>query len=225
MATLTGIIAEACRLRLMRGLEEFLESGGYARIAGVDEAGRGALAGPVVAAAVIPSPSAWIPGVDDSKLLTAEERRCLAFTIQQTASAWAVAAVAADTIDRINILEASRVAMTRALAALTPSPGCAIVDAVALRGLPFPCLPVIRGDRISYAVACASILAKVERDRMMTALDQQFPHYGFAGHKGYGAPEHLHALAEYGPAPVHRLSFRSVLPRSAAIGTCARGAA
>lgn len=213
MATLVELIAEACRLRLMRGLEELLEGGGYARVAGVDEVGRGALAGPVVAAAVIPGPAAWIPAVDDSKLLDPAEREHVAAELRRTALGWSIAVVPAEVIDRINILEASKRAMTAALRALDPAPDCAVIDAVRLRGLAFPCLPVIRGDQISYAVACASILAKVERDRMMTALDREFPHYGFASHKGYGVPEHLRVLAEYGPAPVHRLTFHPVLPR------------
>ncbi len=215
MTTLEQLIAEACRLRLMRGLEESLETCGFARVAGVDEAGRGSLAGPVVAGAVVPDPRRLVPGVDDSKQLTAEEREAAAAMIRRTALAWTVVAVPADTIDRINILEAAREAMRQALAALRPRPDCAVVDAVAVRGLPFPCLPVVRGDQVSYAVACGSILAKVERDRLMVELDGVYPQYGFAAHKGYAAPEHLRALAEYGPSPVHRLTFHGVVPRRA----------
>lgn len=211
--TLDQLIAEACRLRLMRGLEECLESGGFARVAGVDEAGRGCLAGPVVAAAVIPDPRRLVPGVDDSKQLNAEEREQAAVWIRRTARSWAVAAVSAEVIDRINILEAAREAMRRALLALSPRPDLAVVDAVVLRDLPFPCLPVVRGDQFSYAVACGSILAKVERDRLMSALEVEYPHYGFAAHKGYAAPEHLRALEQYGPCPVHRLTFQRVVPR------------
>jgi ribonuclease HII len=213
VTTLVQLIAEACRLRLMRGLEESLESCGFARVAGVDEAGRGSLAGPVVAAAVVPDPRRLVPGVDDSKQLTPEERAAAAVMIRRTAIAWAVVAIDADTIDRINILEAAREAMRRCLAALRPRPDCAVVDAVAVRGLPFPCFPVVRGDQVSHAVACGSILAKVERDRLMTELDADYPQYGFASHKGYAAPEHLQALAEYGPSPVHRLTFHRVVPR------------
>lgn len=211
--TLQQLIAEACRLRLMRGLEERLECGGWSRVAGVDEAGRGSLAGPVVAGAVIPDPDRLVPGVDDSKQLTAAEREHAAEWIRRTARAWAVSAVAAETIDRINILEAAKEAMRRALLALSPRPDIAVVDAVALPGLPFPCLPVVRGDQISYAVACGSILAKVERDRLMVELEARYPQYGFAMHKGYAAPEHLQALAEFGPSPVHRLTFQRVVPR------------
>lgn len=217
MTTLVQLIAEACRLRLMRGLEESLESCGFARIAGVDEAGRGSLAGPVVAAAVVPDPHRLVPGVDDSKQLTPEEREAAAVMIRRTAIAWSVIAIDADTIDRINILEAAREAMRRCLATLRPRPDCAVIDAVAVRGLPFPCLPVVRGDQVSYAVACGSILAKVARDRLMTELDVHYPQYGFAAHKGYAAPEHLRALAEYGPTPIHRLTFRGVVPRYAEV--------
>lgn len=211
---MADLIAEAYRLRLLRGLEERLAQAGYASIAGVDEAGRGALAGPVVAAAVVLDPRLAVPGVDDSKLLAADERERLAAVIRRAALAAAVVAVAPEVIDRVNVLEATRRAMRRALARLRPAPHCAVVDAVALSGFAFPCLPVVRGDAISYSVACASILAKVERDRMMVALDRDHPGYGFARHKGYAVSEHLAALADRGPCPAHRLTFRSVLPRT-----------
>lgn len=214
VTTMADLITEAYRLRLLCGLEERLAQAGYASVAGVDEAGRGALAGPVVAAAVVLDPRRLVPGVDDSKLLAAEERERLAVAIRRAALAAAVVAVPADVIDRINILEATRRAMRAALARLAPAPRCAVVDAVPLSGLRFPCFPVVRGDAISYSVACASILAKVERDRMMVALDAEHPGYGFAHHKGYAVPEHLEALADRGPSPVHRLTFRSVLPRA-----------
>jgi ribonuclease HII len=201
--SLHELFAEAYRLRLLRALEVQLAHCGFARIAGTDETGRGALAGPVVAAAVVLDGSFLFPGVD------AIRRRCLCL---------AVASVSAQVIDRINILEASREAMQRALAALAPPPDCAVVDAVALRGLGFPCLPVVRGDAISYAVACASIIAKVERDRLMVELDRRYPQYGFAAHKGYCVPEHVHALAVYGPCPEHRLTFEPVVPRLARRG-------
>jgi ribonuclease HII len=213
---MADLIAEAFRLRLLCALEERLVQAGYASVAGVDEAGRGALAGPVVAAAVVLDPRRLVPGVDDSKLLAAPERERLAAAIRRAALAAAVVAVPPDVIDRINILEATRRAMRVALARLSPAPRCAVVDAVPLSGLRFPCFPVVRGDVISYSVACASILAKVERDRMMVALDAEHPGYGFAHHKGYAVPEHLEALADRGPSPVHRLTFRSVLPRAGA---------
>jgi len=210
---MADLFAEAYRLRLLRGLEDLLGQCGYCRIAGVDEAGRGSLAGPVVAGAVVVDLRSTVPGVDDSKCLSAPERERAAAAIRRTALAWATAEVEADVIDRVNILEASRRAMVIALSRLDPRPDCAVVDAVAIPGLGFPCLPVIRGDAISYAVACASILAKVARDRRMAELDGLYPQYGFAAHKGYSVPEHLEALAAYGPCPIHRLTYRPVVPR------------
>lgn len=207
------VFAEAYRLRLLCGLEDLLFACGWGSLAGVDEVGRGALAGPVVAAAVVLDRRCLIPGIDDSKALAAPERERLAAAIRSCALSSAVARVEADVIDRINILEASRHAMLLALRQLDPAPDGAVIDAVALSGLPFPTLPVVRGDAVSYAVASASILAKVERDRLMVELDRVYPHYGFASHKGYGAPEHLRALATYGPSPIHRLTFGQVLPR------------
>lgn len=211
-----ALFAEAYRLRLLRALEEELAHCGYLRIAGADEVGRGALAGPVVAAALILDTRCLVPGVDDSKCVPPPERERLAGAIRERCLAVAVASVAADVIDRVNILEASRLAMRQALAALEPQPDCAVIDAVSLPGLGYPCLPVVRGDVISYAVACASIVAKVERDRLMVELGRRYPHYGFAAHKGYAVPEHLAALAERGPCPEHRLSFQPVLPRRVA---------
>lgn len=216
------LFAEAYRLRLLRSLEEQLAHCGFVRIAGTDEVGRGALAGPVVAAAVILDGTCLLPGVDDSKCLAPADRERLAAAIREHCLAVAVASVSAESIDRLNILEASRLAMRQALAGLAPQPDCAVVDAVALPGLGFPCLPVVRGDVISYAVACASIIAKVERDRLMVELGRRYPHYGFAAHKGYGVPDHLQALAARGPCPEHRLTFQPVLPRLArhARGNC-----
>jgi ribonuclease HII len=212
------LFLEAYRLHLLRGLEERLARCGYGLIAGVDEVGRGSLAGPVVAAAVILDARCLIPGVDDSKCLAPPERERAAAAIRACAVAAAVAAVPAKVIDRVNILEASRQAMCEALSRLRPAPDCALIDAVRLSGFGFPCLPVIRGDCLSYAIACASILAKVERDRMMVELDRTYPQYGFASHKGYSVPEHLEALSAHGPCPVHRLTFRPVLPRAEARG-------
>ncbi len=218
------LLAEAYRLRLMRGMEEQLRQVGYSSPAGVDEVGRGCLAGPVVAAAVVVDPRRAIPGVDDSKRLSPEARQRLATWIRESSVAWSVAAVAPEVIDRINILQASKRAMVRALRGLAVAPDVALVDAVALERLPYPCLPIVRGDSLSYAIACASILAKVERDTLMERLDRTYPHYGFARHKGYAAPEHLAALADFGPCPSHRLTFRSVLPRVEADRAPARGA-
>lgn len=194
-------------------MEEGLARGGIAPVAGVDEAGRGCLAGPVVAAAVIPDPRRRLPGVDDSKELSPEQRRLLAHRIRETALSWSVAVVPAHTIDRENILRATRRAMCEALAGLGVRPRVAIIDAVALADAGVPCLALVKGDRLSYAVAAASILAKTERDLMMVELDRRYPHYGFAQHKGYGSASHREALAAYGPSPEHRLSFRGVVPR------------
>ena len=211
--TLAHVGAEAYRLRLLTQIERDLHSAGFERVAGVDEAGRGCLAGPVVAAAVIPDPGCTVPGVDDSKRLSPAKREYLADWIRETAMAWTVVPCPASVIDRINILQATRQAMSAAISKLEPRPDVVIVDAVDPGALGMPTLPVVRGDAVSYAVACASILAKTERDRMMCALHESFPRYSFDANKGYGAPEHLQALTDFGPCPDHRLTFRSVLPR------------
>jgi len=216
--TIWDLSRELYRIDLMRSLEETLAFAGYERVAGVDEAGRGCLAGPVVAAAVIPDPTHPLPGVDDSKKVAPETRERLAEAIRETALASAVVEVSADVIDRSDILRATRQATAEAIARLRPVPDLVVTDAVALPGCGAPCLPVVKGDAWSYAVACASILAKVTRDRRMLELDRSFPQYGFARHKGYGAPEHRDALLRFGPSPVHRLTFASVVPR------CSEGA-
>jgi ribonuclease HII len=213
LTTIGQWFSEAFRLRLMRSLEEKLNDVGILDIAGVDEAGRGCLAGPVVAAAVVVLPGRLVPGVDDSKTIPAERRERLAEQISRAHPCSAVVAIEAAEIDSLNILEATRRAMVRALLALPRRPAIALIDAVPLRIPEIPTLSVVRGDLISYAVACASILAKVARDRMMVALDLRFPTYGFAQNKGYGSLEHRRTLAEIGPCEAHRLSFRSVLPR------------
>jgi ribonuclease HII len=212
------LFVEAYRLHLLRGFEERLSRCGYGLIAGVDEVGRGSLAGPVVAAAVVLDGRCLVPGVDDSKCLTPPERERAAAAIRSHSVAYAVAAIPPDVIDRINILEATRLAMHEALSRLRPAPDCAVVDAVRLTGFRFPCISLVRGDCFSYGVACASILAKVERDRMMVELDREYPQYGFAAHKGYGVAEHLEALSAYGPSPIHRLTYKPVLPRAEARG-------
>jgi ribonuclease HII len=204
---------EAYRLCLLRGLDEHVLALGYSNLAGVDEAGRGCLAGPVVAAAVIMRPDHMIPGIDDSKKLSSANRDRLARAIRQTAQAYSVGTVSAAVIDHINILQATRRAMVQALDGLDHCPDCVIVDAVKLPPKEYSCLNLVRGDAVSYSVACASILAKVERDRLMIDLDSVYPEYGFSRNKGYGAAEHRAALIEYGPTPAHRLTFRSVIPR------------
>lgn len=205
---------EAFRLHLLKGLDDALLAAGHARIAGIDEAGRGCLAGPVVAAAVILDADHLLPGVDDSKALGAADRTLLSQQIQATAVGWSVGAASPAEIDRLNILQATKLAMKRALAGLNPAPDCVIVDAVRLDGLDIPCLNLVRGDLISYSVACASIVAKVERDRQMVQMGGVYPQYGFSRNKGYAAAEHRRALADFGPCPIHRLSFRSVVPRT-----------
>ena len=215
-----ALMAEFFRLRLLRGLEAMLADDGFRRVAGVDESGRGCLAGPVVAAAVIADPRRLVPGVDDSKRLTRAEREALAQAIRRSSLAVGWAAVPAETIDRVNVLEATRLAMVEALERLDPGAEVALVDAVPLRWRR-PCLPLVRGDAWSYAIACASIVAKCERDRLMEEYDLQYPGYGFAQHKGYAALEHRRALEELGPSPIHRLTFRSVVPRrDPAAGEC-----
>ena len=201
-------------MRLLSGVDERLRMAGYARVAGVDEAGRGCLAGPVVAAAVVLKPGYVLPGVDDSMNLGVELRERLAEAIKESALTWSVNSVSPAVIDCTNILDATRRAMLECLQDLDPKPDCAVLDAVRLSSQRYPCLGLVRGDAISYCVASASILAKVDRDRQMRELDREYPQYGFAKHKGYGAAEHREALAEYGPSPVHRLTFRSVLPRT-----------
>jgi ribonuclease HII len=213
LATIADLWGELFRLGWMSRLEEALGVAASGEVAGVDEAGRGCLAGPVVAAAVIPDPTCRVAGVDDSKKLDARARERLAVEIRRGARAWATAAIPASEIDATDVLAATRHAAREALARLGRHPGAVVTDALPLAGLEVPCLPVVKGDAWCYAVACASILAKVERDRLLAALDSDYPHYGFARHKGYAAPEHLAALARFGPSPVHRLTFARVVPR------------
>ena len=182
---------------------------GFLRIAGVDEVGRGALFGPVVAAAVILNPARRIPGLDDSKKLTAARRRLLSEKIQERAVAWAVAEVLPERIDAWNIYQASRQAMERALKDLKPPADFILSDAMRLE-LPIPCRAVIHGDARSVSIAAASILAKVYRDRLLEDWDREFPGYGLARHKGYATREHLERLRQQGPTPLHRRSFAPV---------------
>jgi len=182
---------------------------GLTRIAGVDEAGRGPLAGPVVAAAVVIAPDRRLRGMADSKLLPSERREELFGLIQERAVAVGVGVVDHLTIDRINILEATRVAMVQALAALAVIPELVITDFVALRALGCPQRNLVDGDARCASVAAASIVAKVTRDRLMREADLAFPAYGFARHKGYATPEHLAAIDRHGLCALHRRSFVS----------------
>jgi ribonuclease HII len=183
---------------------------GVSLIAGVDEAGRGPLAGPVVAAAVVIAPDRRIRGLADSKLLLPAEREVRFHLIHTHALAVGVGVVDHETIDRINILQATRQAMAEALARLAIVPELIITDFVALPALPCPQQNLVAGDRRCASVAAASIVAKVTRDRIMLEADREFPVYGFARHKGYATPEHLAALDRYGPCPIHRRSFAGV---------------
>ncbi len=178
-------------------------------MAGVDEVGRGSLFGCVVAAAVILDPTYRIRGLRDSKLLMADRREVLAERIREHCIAWAIAAVDAARIDQINIYHASRAAMREAVIRLAPAADHLLVDAVRL-DCNLPQKPIIHGDALSASIAAASILAKVERDRIMCEWDAVFPGYGLASHKGYSTPKHLAALRELGPTPLHRQSFAPV---------------
>lgn len=183
---------------------------GLARVAGVDEAGRAPLAGPVVAAAVMLAPGARIDGLDDSKRLLPLERERLFGLIQARALAFAVGVVDVTTIDRVNILEATRLAMRTALDGLGAVPELVLTDFVSLRDLPCPQRNLVRGDQRSATVAAASIVAKVTRDRLMSELDGAYPQYGFARHKGYPTEQHRSALKKFGPCPLHRRTFQGV---------------
>ena len=182
---------------------------GWLRIAGLDEAGRGALFGPVVAAAVILNPKRRIVGLDDSKKLAPERRAVLAARIHEHALAWSVAEVDAQRIDAWNIYQASRQAMQTALALLKVPPDYLLIDALRL-DLPIEQKPLIKGDMRSVSIAAASILAKVARDRLMELWDQVYPQYGLARNKGYSTAGHMAALHRYGPTPLHRFSFAPV---------------
>ncbi len=190
-------------------LEDELRSRGFRCIAGADEVGRGSLFGAVVAGAVILSPDAPVRGLNDSKQIEPERREVLAERIRERAVAWSVAAVDAATIDRINIYEASRLAMKMAVQQLVPAADFVLVDAVAL-DLTLPQQPLIQGDERCHAIAAASIIAKVYRDNMMREWDRFYPEYGLANHKGYHAPEHMEAIRRLGPTPMHRFSFEPV---------------
>ncbi|MGH9683137.1 MAG: ribonuclease HII [Candidatus Acidiferrales bacterium] len=182
---------------------------GWQRIAGLDEAGRGSLFGPVVAGAVILNPRRRIVGLDDSKKLVPERRRELAQRIHEHALAWAVAEIDAARIDAWNIYQASRQAMMAAVSQLNPLPDYLLLDAIEI-DLPIEQKALIHGDARSVSIAAASILAKTERDRRMEEYDELYPQYGLAQHKGYSTPEHLEALRTHGPSPLHRFSYAPV---------------
>ncbi len=196
------------KVRAFRTLENTFRRMGFNHVAGVDEVGRGCLAGPVVAAAVVLNPDRYVPRVCDSKTVTALERERLYDSITRAAVAWGVAAAEPEEIDSINIHQASLRAMQRAVLMLAPSPDCVLVDAFRIPDLLMAQRAVIHGDSRCTAIAAASIVAKVTRDRMMHELHARDPRYGFDRHKGYATREHLDAVARFGYSEVHRRSFR-----------------
>ena len=201
--------------------ERQLTQQGFRRIAGVDEAGRGPLAGPVVAAAVI-LPATWIDGgmphelerLNDSKQLSETQRdQFFEIIVSHPEISFGIAGNDATEIDRWNILQATHRAMNAALAKLSPAPDHALVDGRAVKSLAVPQTALVKGDSRSYSIAAASVLAKVTRDRMMLEFHSRWPQYGFAEHKGYGTPQHLLALTEHGPCPIHRMTFAPLKPQ------------
>jgi len=201
---------QAARMGVLLRVERGLWRTGLTKIAGVDEVGVGPLAGPVLAAAVVLPEGLSLRGVDDSKKLTAALRMELAVKIHAHALGVGIGIVEVEDIDRLNIYRAAIEAMRRAVLALPILPEHIVVDARHIPGLTIPQTPLVDGDARSYSIAAASIVAKVARDRMMCELDQLYPEYGFRDHKGYGTPQHLAAIARYGPSPIHRRSFTPV---------------
>ena len=202
----------ARRLAVLLKRERELWAAGVMRIAGVDEAGVGPLAGPLVAAAVIFPPETGIEGVDDSKKLTPERREGLAVEIRTAALAWAVAVVDPEEIDRLNVYRATLTAMGRALDALSLAPDHVLVDARRIPGCDLPQEPIVKGDATCHAISAASILAKTTRDALMRGYEDQYPGYGFADHKGYGTHSHREAIRRLGPCAIHRRSFTLLPP-------------
>ncbi len=207
-------LRDSADYRCTRQLESLAVRQGRRFIAGCDEAGRGALLGPLYAAAVILDPQQSIEGIDDSKKLTPGRRESLAVEIRAKALAWQVVAISAGEVDALNVYEASRQGMLRALRALDPAPDFVLTDAMPLRDaqgdFSTPYRALIHGDARSVSIAAASILAKVARDRHLAELDGVFPHYGLAKNKGYGTRDHLAALARYGPCSEHRKTYQPV---------------
>lgn len=210
-----GVSKATLKMRLLKRLkcttkfERELWCDGVQLVAGVDEVGRGALFGPVVAGAVILDPEYRIKGLRDSKLLPAAKREVLAERIKQHCIAWSIAAVDVARIDQLNIYQATRLAMTEAVKGLQPQPDCLLIDAMKL-DVPLRQKPIIHGDALSASIAAASIVAKVARDAMISAWDPIFPAYQLASNKGYRSPAHIKALNEFGPSPLHRQSFYPV---------------
>ncbi len=195
------------RVRAFRTIENAVRREGYTCVAGVDEVGRGCLAGPVVAGAVALDPRKYVPRIADSKTVTAAERERLFARIVKAAVAWSVSVVEPDEIDRLNIHHASLAAMNRAVMGMAPLPDFVLVDAFRIPGLPMAQRAVVHGDARCTAIAAASILAKVTRDRLMKALHEQYPAYGLDRHKGYATQDHLAAVKAHGYSAIHRKSF------------------
>ena len=193
--------------------EKMFETQGYQRIAGVDEVGRGALAGPVVAAAVIlpyNTSAPWFAQVKDSKLLNPAQRELLFHHIQETALATGVGIAPCEVVDTQGIIKATELAMRLAIEQLSPPPESLLIDYMRLPEVPLPQKGITNGDNLCFSIACASIIAKVTRDRLMVEFDRTYPGYGLAQHKGYGTREHLACLRRLGPSPIHRQSFKPV---------------
>lgn len=207
MRQLTGekLETELLRLSAMREYEDIYDASAY--ICGIDEAGRGPLAGPVVAGAVILPKDCQIFYLNDSKKLSEKKRELLYDEIQEKAISWAVGVVGPERIDEINILQATYEAMRQAISKLTVLPDILLNDAVTIPDIAINQVPIIKGDAKSVSIAAASILAKVTRDRMMKEYDEVYPEYGFGKHKGYGTAAHIQALRQFGPCPIHRRSF------------------
>lgn len=191
--------------------ESVLQAQGHRLIAGIDEAGRGPLAGPVAAAAVILPQDYHCPDLNDSKKISSRKRDIIYQILTSDASViWSVATASNEEVDRINILNATHLAMRRAAEALNPQPDYCLIDGLPVKNFTLPYQAIVKGDSISLSIAAASIIAKVTRDRMMLEIDREFPEFGFAKHQGYGTKEHLEALRRHGPCRHHRRSFQPV---------------
>ena len=188
-------------------IENAVAEEGYSLVCGVDEAGRGPLAGPVCAAAVILPQGLEIVGLDDSKKLTPQKREALYPVITEQAISYGIAFASVEEIEALNILNATMLAMSRAITQLTPRPELALIDGNCDRDIPVPSRTVVHGDALCASIAAASVLAKVTRDRLMAELDKEYPQYGFAAHKGYGTKAHYAMIDKYGPCAIHRPSF------------------
>ena len=198
---------EYARQNAMWEYENLKRSEGYSLIGGVDEAGRGPLAGPVFAACVILPPDCVIDGINDSKKLSEKKREELFDVICEKAVCWSVASVDEKTIDEINILNATHMAMNKAVNGMKIPPDYVMIDGNSIKGMALPHCTIVKGDAKSISIAAASILAKVSRDRFITQIAEKYPQYGFEKHKGYGTPLHNEAILKYGPCPIHRKTF------------------